>query len=135
MLVDGRGVPLSITVTGANDHDVTQLYAVLASVAIKRPKRVQRLCADKGYHGKLANFIIRYWDYRPKVVSRGEEAKQKKRGAKKKARRWVVEVVHAWLNRFRKLLVRYEKKARNYLALLHLGASIIAFRKAGFIYG
>ncbi|OGH04508.1 MAG: transposase, partial [Candidatus Lambdaproteobacteria bacterium RIFOXYD2_FULL_56_26] len=115
MLVDGRGVPLSIVVTGANTHDVTQLEAVLASVVIKRPKCIQRLCADKGYFGKLANWIIRYWGYQPKVVPRGEEAKQKRRGEKKKARRWVVEVVHAWLNRFRKLLVRYEKKACNYL--------------------
>jgi hypothetical protein len=43
----------------------------------------------------------------------------------------VVEVSHSWLNRFRKLLVRFEKTHRSYLALLMLGCAIIAFRKAG----
>lgn len=132
MLVDGRGVPLSIVVTGANDHDVSQLEAVLAGVVIKRPKRLQHLCADRGYFGKLAAWIMRFYDYAPKVDPRGAA---EKRSPRKRARRWVVEVVHAWLNRFRKLLVRYEKKASNYLALLQLGAAIIAYRKAASIYG
>jgi transposase len=52
-----------------------------------------------------------------------------------KARRWIVEVSHAWLNRFRKLLVRCEKLTSTYLALLQLAAAIIAFRKIGIIYG
>jgi transposase len=49
--------------------------------------------------------------------------------ARQKARRWVVEVCHSWFNRFRKLLVRYEKLERSFLALNHLAAAIIAFRK------
>jgi hypothetical protein len=49
---------------------------------------------------------------------------------KHRARRWVVEVNHSWLNRFRKLLVRFEKTHRSYLALLMPGCAIIAFRKA-----
>jgi hypothetical protein len=44
-----------------------------------------------------------------------------------KARRWVVEVSHSWFNRFRKLLVRYEKLAETYMALLHMAAAIIAW--------
>ena len=51
------------------------------------------------------------------------------RDPSKKARRWVVEVMHSWFNRFRKLLVRYEKLERSFLALNHLAAAIIAFRK------
>ena len=60
MLVDGRGVPLSIIVTGANDPDVSQLEAVLAGVVIKRPKRLQHLYADRGYFGKLAAWNLRF---------------------------------------------------------------------------
>ena len=56
--VDGRGVPLSIVVTGANEHDVTQIDAVLQSVMVKRKtpplRRNQPLCADAGYRGKSA---------------------------------------------------------------------------------
>jgi hypothetical protein len=59
----------------------------------------------------------------------GQEASELKRNPEKKARRWVVEVAHSWFNRFRKLLVRYEKLDRSFLALNHLAASIIAFRK------
>lgn len=66
---------------------------------------------------------------------RGEEKKEKMTDPTFKARRWVVEATHSWFNRFRKLLVRYEKRNDTYLALLHLAAVIIAFRKVGIIYG
>ena len=67
--------------------------------------------------------------YIPQVVGRKSEAEQKKRDPKKKARRWVVEACHGWFNRFRKLLVRYEKLEHTFLALNHLAAAIIAMRK------
>lgn len=73
------------------------------------------------------------------MVDRRQEADAKRRHPARKARRWVVEVSHSWFNRFRKLLVRYEKLARSFLALNHLAAAIIAFRnvplKVNIIYG
>ena len=60
---------------------------------------------------------------------RGEEKEEKIKNLNFKARRWVVEVTHSFFNRFRKLLVRYEKKARNYLALIHFACAIIVWRK------
>jgi transposase len=72
-------------------------------------------------------------------VDRRQEADTKKRDPPKKAKRWVVEVCHSWFNRFRKLLVRYEKLERSFMALNHLAAAIIAFRKVSasinIIYG
>ena len=59
----------------------------------------------------------------------------KKRNPRYRARRWVVERTHSWLNRFRKLLVRYEKTAVGYEALLELACALIAFRKVIIIYG
>lgn len=50
-----------------------------------------------------------------------------------KARRWVVERSHSWLNRFRRLLVRWEKKAQNDTAMLHFASDLIAFRQTGVI--
>jgi len=73
--------------------------------------------------------------YIPHVRQRGEEIKAKKEIPGYRARRWIVEVAHSWFNRFRKLLVRYEKLAETYEALLHLAAAIICWRKKGFIYG
>jgi transposase len=89
----------------------------------------QHLCADAAYVGPNANRQIRNHDYQPHVRPRNKEQDEKKPSdGVKKARRWVVEVAHSWHNRFRKLLVRYEKKARNYHALVMLANAIIAFR-------
>ena len=60
--------------------------------------------------------------------------KEKKDNPNYKARRWIVEVSHSWFNRFRKILVRFEKFNERYEALLFMVASIIALRKVGFIY-
>ena len=72
-------------------------------------------------------------------IRRKSEAAQKKKDPKKKARSWVVEACHGWFNRFRKLLVRYEKLEHTFLALNHLAAAIIALRKielpVNIIYG
>ena len=133
-MTDGRGVPLSIVVTGANRHDVTQLEFVLDEIIINRPDGIeQHLCADKGYSGQPATEVMISRNYIPHVKQRGEEIQEKKTNPGYKARRWVVEVSHSWFNRFRKLLVRYEKLAETYMALLHMAAAIIAFRKTDII--
>jgi putative transposase len=139
VLVEELGVPLSIVVTGANRHDVTQLEIVLDSIVIKRPEptadQPQHLCADKGYEGKAAYQSIVDRDYTPHVRRRGEEIEAKKNVPGYRARRWVVEVCNSWFNRFRKILVRFEKTLSSYVALLHLAAAIICWRKVGVIYG
>ena len=133
-LVDGRGVPLALVLTGANRHDVTQLGAVLDRVMAPRPTSgEQHLCADAAYGGRPAQETIVAHGYTPHVRPRGEEIKEKESGHK--ARRWVVEAAHSWLNRFRKLLVRYEKKDENYIALIYIAFAIICWRKVWPIYG
>ena len=67
--------------------------------------------------------------YEPHIVPRGEEKKAKEKNPDFKARRWVVEVLHSHMNRFRKLLVRYEKKVSNYLALVQFACAVIVWRK------
>lgn len=131
-MVDARGAPLSLVVSGANRHDVKLLPATLAAIVIRRPRptrrRRQHLCADKAYRGKPAEAVMRQHGYTPHVRQIGEEAKAKRRG--RPARRWVVERTHSWFNRFRKLLVRYEKTEANYLALTQCAAAMICFRMA-----
>ena len=141
--MDGRGVPLSIVVTGANRHDVSQIGAVLEAIVAQRPnppeRRHKHLCADAGYTGDPALGVIETHGYIAHVKGRGQEAKDKRRHPTKRARRWIVEVAHSWFNRFRKLLVRYEKLERSFLGLNYLAAAIIAFRKVpltiNIIYG
>lgn len=115
---------------------MSQLELVLDEIIYERPIELeQNMCADKGYSGEPAKQAMIDRNYIPHVKQRGEEILEKKINPKFKARRWIVEVTHSWFNRFRKLLVRYEKLSDTYLALLHMAAAIIAFRKIGVIYG
>lgn len=124
--MDGAGVPLSLIVSGANRHDAKLLERTLDSVVIRRPRGRQHLCADKAYVGRPAARAMRTRGYTPHVRQRGEEARACRQGYR--ARRWVVERTHSWFNRFRKLLVRYEKTEANFLALLHCAAALICWR-------
>jgi putative transposase len=131
LLVDGRGAPLSLIVAGANRHDVKLLGLTLDAIVIQRPKptkrRPQNLCVDKGYAGKPAEKQMRDRGYIPHVPPKGtpQSARFHTQG---KARRWVVERTHSWMNNFRKLRVRYEKKVANFEGLLHLATALICWR-------
>jgi IS5 family transposase len=109
------------------------LGAVLKAIMVERPsptvRRHKHLCADAGYAGAPALKAIEEHGYIPHIKGRAQEAQELKRAPSKRAKRWVVEVAHSWFNRFRKLLVRYEKLDRSFLALNHLAASIMTFRK------
>lgn len=145
--MDGRGVPLSLVVVGANRHDVTQVAAVLGGKVIEQVVAEgeepveENLCADAGYESKKAKEEIQEYGYVPHVRSRGEEIASKVLHPDYKARRWVIEVSHSWYNLFRKLTIRYEKKVRNWVALHNIAAAVIALRKitkedgTNFIYG
>ena len=90
---------MSIVVPGANRHDVTQVETVLKS-RIRKPRgrTQQNLCADAGYSGEKSENIMRAYHYTPHIRPRGEEKIAIQNGFK--ARRWIVEVVHSWFNRF-----------------------------------
>jgi len=133
MLVDGIGVPVAMVITGANRHDVSQLETLLDSIVIERPdpfEHPQNLCLDKGFSGEPALEAVVLRGFIPHIKSRGEEKTSKEQNPEYKARRWVVEVTHSWMNRFRKLLVRYEKLDKTYKGLLMLSCAFIALRKA-----
>ena len=70
------------------------------------------------------------YGYTPHIQARGQEIKLKLQVPGWRARRWVVEATHSWLNRNRGILIRWSKKDENHLALLQLAAGLIAFKKA-----
>ena len=134
MVTDGRGVPLGLAVSGANVHDVKLLEATLENIVAARPRRGDEgLCGDAGYKGKRALAQVLAQGYVPHIKQRKEEAQAKCEGWQ--PRRWVVERSHSWFNRFRKLLVSFEKSEQSYLALNYLAAAIICWRRGLFIYG
>ena len=137
--MDARGIPLSLAVSGANQHDMKLLAATLDDMVCQRPEprkgKPQHLCADAGYKGEPARKAALARNYRPHIKQRKEEIQAKKRKPGYKARRWVVERTHSWLNRFRKLLVSFEKTEASYRALLSLAAALICWRQTLTIYG
>lgn len=135
LLTEGHGVPLGLTVAGANRHDMKLARATLASLVVPRPEpapeRPQGLCLDKGYDYQEVRDLVAEFGFTAHIRSRGEEAKALRREAGFRARRWVVERTHSWMNRFRRLLVRWEKKPMNYIAFLQFACALIAFRASG----
>jgi transposase len=91
------------------------------------------MCLDKGYDYDGARELVREFGFTAHVRARGEEAKALKREAGFKARRWVVERTHSWMNRFRRILIRWEKKVENYFGMLHLVCAWITYRCCGLL--
>ena len=119
---------------GANRHDSKLLAATLDSIPIKRPEPSKRcpqgLCLDRGYDYQPVRELVAEHKFTPHIRSRGEEITLKLHTPGWRARRWVVEARHSWLNRNRALLIRWSKKDDNHLALLQLASGLIAFKKA-----
>ena len=135
MLTEANGVPVGLTVAGANRNDMKLVRATLESIPVKRPKstrkRPQGMCMDKGYDFAEVRETLREFGFTAHIRARGEEAQAIKEQAGCKARRWVVERTHSWMNRFRRVWIRWDKSVDNYVAFLHFACALIAFRAAG----
>ena len=123
---------------GANRPDMELVEATLASVPITRPEPTaaapQHLCGDKGYDYPSVRALVDAWGYTahiPAKKKRGAEPVTREKVPGYRARRWVVERTHSWMNRFRRLLIRWEKKVPNYKAMLHFACAWITFNAAG----
>lgn len=107
----------------------------LEAVVIERPEpsaeEPQNLCGDKAYDYPDSRQEAAEHQYIPHIRSRGEEGKEKQANPEFRARRWVVEVCHSWLNRFRKILVRFEKNLATHLGLLQFACAYIVLKRAG----
>jgi transposase len=107
----------------------------LESIPIKRPRPTrsepQGLCLDKGYDYSEIEALVEEFRFTGHIARRGQDTKIIKRRARGKARRWVVERTHSWMNRFRRILVRWEKRADTYIGMLHLAFAIITWRACG----
>ena len=126
---------LGLAVEGANRHDSKRFQKTLCNVAVSYPPLNQseakiHLCLDKGYDYPEVRRGLQEMGFVPHIRARGEESKPCPNLPGYRPRRWVVERTHSWLNRYRRILVRWEKKAENYTALLHFVFGIIAFQQA-----
>jgi putative transposase len=125
VIVEQRGGPLGVAIDGANIHDTKLLAATIEAVVVKRPdpaEVAQHLCLDKAYDNPTGKAACEAGSYVPHIRRIGEEKLDIGGEKTHPARRWVVERTIAWLQRCRALLIRYDKKARNYLGLSSLPA-------------
>ncbi|SUY92713.1 Transposase and inactivated derivatives [Buttiauxella agrestis] len=127
-MTDAKGLPLSLVVAGANTHDIKLVEDTLDGLQAGRPGQRLRLCLDKDYAAEWLETCLIARRYEPHIQSRKEESEAIK-NSDFKAHRWVVERTHSWMNRFRRILTRWEKKVENYEAMLHFACSIIVWNK------
>jgi putative transposase len=137
VLTEAAGVPIGVAVDGANRHDMKMARETLENIQAPRPpptkKNPQGLCLDKGYDYDEVRDLVTEFGFTAHIRARGEEAVAIKHEAGFKARRWVVERTHSWMNRFRRILIRWEKRADTYIAMLHLVCGIITWRATGLL--
>ena len=130
LLVDASGIPLAFTLTGGNRHDVTQLIPLLDRVPavaglVGRPRRrPDRVIGDRGYDYDKHRRLIRARGITPVIARRNTT-----HGSGLGSVRWVVERTFAHLHQFKRLLVRYERRAEMHEAMLALGCCLICFRR------
>lgn len=130
-LTDGRGTPLAITHTGANVHDSNKAVELVDSIPpIKRPRgrprrRPDQLYADRAYDfDNKIRLPLKRRGIRTMIARRNEE-----HGSGLGVFRWCVEATAGWFMQFRRLRVRYEKRADIHEAFLIIGCILICWNK------
>ena len=128
MITDRQGIPLATRLTGANRHDSAVFEAVVDAIrpirqARGRPrKRPATLHADKAYDSPRCRAALTRRHIRIRIARKGRESSERLGRY-----RWVVELTLAWLNRYRRLTIRYERREDIHQAFLTLGCALICF--------
>lgn len=119
ILTQAHGIPVALAIDGANRHDMKLVKSTLEDLKLERPQPTAALphglCLDKGYDYDKVQELVAAFGFTAHIRARGEEADQMRRKAGFRARRWVVERTHSWMNRCRGLLVRW---AKNLISIL-----------------
>lgn len=132
VIVEADGGPLGVAIDGANVHDTKLLERTIEAIVVERPdadELPQHLCLDKGYDNPTGESACKQAGYIPHIRRIGEEKLDRAGDKTHPARRWVVERTIAWLQKCRALLIRYDKKAENYLGLIQLACTLLWWRR------
>jgi putative transposase len=134
-MTETAGIPVGVVIAGANRNDCKLAEATIQSIPIPRPapttEQPQGVCLDKAYDHEFVREILTNLDLTPHIRSRGEEARELRADLGHRARRWVVERIHSWINRYRAMLVRWSKKTKNHEALLKFTLALITWQQLG----
>jgi putative transposase len=128
-----------VTVAGANTHDMKKMVEkTLESIVVERPepneKHPQNICMDKGYDFPEVDELVAEWGYTAHIARRGiDQSKLERIPGRLQGEEMGVERTNSWMNRFRRLLIRWEKKRKNYLAMIHISCTWITYHRTGII--
>ena len=140
-MTEGKGVPVATVLSGANRHAMKKLADLLDATVVERPAVPEdeapaddrpHLCLDRGYDDDACRETATAHGYIPHIPPTASEAQPLPPPGdpdRHPPRRWVVEASHSWFNRFRRLLIRWEKRADTYLGFVQLAACLIVYRK------
>lgn len=132
LLVEADGGPLAVVIGSANVHDCKLLEATLEAIIVERPEPTdveQHLCLDKGYDNPTGRNAVEKHQFIPHIRCIGEEKLDEQQQKRFPARLWVVERTLGWLSKCRAILVRYDKKACNYLGTIEIACALIWYRR------
>ena len=139
VLVDGRGTPLGLHVDSASPAEVKLLVPTLETVRVGsahqpgRPRKTpERLIADRGYDSNQARETLVNRGIEPVIPARSNNTiatHQDGRSLRRYQRRWIIERTNAWLQNYRRLVVRYERSAEIYTALVHMACALIVLKR------
>lgn len=149
VLCDRRGLPLALSIEGANRHESKLLFPTLDALGLDRPEPTvaapQNVCLDAAYDYDSIYGEVYERGYEPHVrlnphYHKWYQPSQDTANSlepSKTPRRWVVERLFSWLNRWRRLLVRWEKLGETYQAFLHLACGLTCFQytSQGLVFG
>ncbi|UJS16544.1 MAG: IS5 family transposase [Candidatus Jettenia sp.] len=131
VLVDGKGTPIGIRVDSASPSEVKLLVPTLSTLHLKIGQ-IKRLIADKSYDSNAIRRMLKDKGIEPIIPARKNNRKatnQDGRKLRRYRRRWIVERATAWLQNFRRLVVRYERSVSIYIALVHMTCALIVLKR------
>ena len=139
VLSDGAGLALGVCVEAATPSEVKLLERTLDAVKVtrrrghrRRPHQPERLIADRGYDSNPLRELLVSRDIEPIIPKRRNNRKathQDGRRLRRYKRRWIIERTNSWLQTFRRLVVRYERSAKTFTALVHLACALTTLRR------
>ncbi len=127
---DRAGLPLVVGVSAANTNDASALKPLVKAIPAIRSRRGPRrrkpgkLHADKAYDHAALRQWLRRRGIQVRIARKGVETSEKLG-----RHRWVIERTISWLTGYRRLTIRYERKASHFLAFLTLAAAITCYKK------
>jgi len=129
LIACGRGSPLTVGLTGGNRNDITQMIPLVDAIPPVRGRRgrprhrPKRLYGDRAYHSREGRHELRRRSIQARIA-----APKTPHGSGLGKQRWVVERTIAWLHQYRRLRVRYERRAEIHEAFLAIGCSLICLK-------